>query len=242
MVCHRAVCNLFCRYFVVAMNKVVAIIFISLICLVAGCGTAHKSTPGTESGISAGQELQCEAFLFDARITCEKKYNSFRLELYQTDSLIGLTGRGYLGKGALKGWITPESLLVYFPTVKEYIQEAVSDVWKSFECVQNENSLNIFGLITNLPEEIIPAEGYQLELIKDDDKEKEYQINKIGCHWSITASYDLREKGWRLKEFNISESDKFELAGKRREYRDDVKIKTNRFKPLVGPDAVRVIL
>lgn len=221
------------------MKKILTIL---LFLLIAGCGTSRKRDLLPETETQFSEKITCEAYLFDARITRDKKYNSFRLELYQTDSLIGLSGRGYLGKGALKGWISHDSLLVYFPTVQEYVKEANGDVWKSFKCVDEENQLNLFDLITSLPEDIIPRDKFELVILKNEDAEKEYRITKADCDWIITADYDLREKGWRLKEFHISEGEDFELRGKRREYRDEAKIKTGRYTPQISEEALRVIL
>lgn len=241
MVYHRPVCNLFCQNSFIIMNKA-ALIFVMLCILFIGCGKAYKSDLAAEPSSTQQQKLKCEAFLFDARITRDNKYNSFRLELYQTDSLIGISGRGYLGKGALKGWVSRDSLLVYFPTTQEFVRDANNDVWKSFKCIGDEKQLNIFDLITRLPEDVVSKDMFQLVLVKDEEKEKEYRISKADCDWLISAEYDLHDKGWRLKEFHISEGEKFELRGKRREYRDAVEIKTERFTPRIGSDAIRVIL
>ncbi len=99
-------------------------------------------------------DVQVEAYLFDAVVLRGQKRNTFRLDVYQTDSIMALTGRGYLGKGALKGWMTRDSIKVLFPATNEYLYETIPALIGSIACLGDTAEINMFALFSALPDSI----------------------------------------------------------------------------------------
>ena len=88
--------------------------------LIAGCASTHQNTVPGEEIKAQGWEQRGNAFLFDITVNRDGKKNSARLDLYQRGDSLSFFARGYLGKGALKGLLSADSVVVYFPTAGEY--------------------------------------------------------------------------------------------------------------------------
>lgn len=209
--------------------------------LAAGCGG-----PGGEGISDEGdwnQKIEVEAYLFDAKLKRDGKPTSVRLEFFQTDSVIGIAGRGYLGKGALKGRLTADSIEVYFPSTDEYFYEAVSDLMNSFDCTGQPPSVSLFALFRNLPEKVIePTRGAEVVADLSRARYPRYEISFADCAWQIELTYVRQKKGWRIKSFNFSDGGSTSLDGTRREYKHQAKVKLKRFAVPVKDGSVRIIL
>ncbi|UCD63941.1 MAG: hypothetical protein JSW34_00505 [Candidatus Zixiibacteriota bacterium] len=226
-----------CRLFVIPVLVALALL------AVAGCGggVSRKGAVGDENRLD--RKIEAEAFLFDAKLKRHGKTHSVRLEFYQTDSLVGISGKGYLGKGALKGWLTADSIKVYFPSTDEYVYEAVADLMGSFDCVGSRPHLNLFQFFANRPEDVAGlGDSTTVFRIGNSVKYPGYEITFAGCPWQIELTYVKQKDGWRIKDFTFSDGDQTSLKAKRRKYRRGAGVKLEKFMAPVRDGSVRIIL
>ncbi|MFZ5979484.1 MAG: hypothetical protein ACOYVF_02530 [Candidatus Zixiibacteriota bacterium] len=213
----------------------------SLFILLAGCGTSRKASSGDESGLNDhGGKIISEAYLFDAKIKREGKVNSFRLEIFQTDSALGLGGRGYLGKGVLKGRVTPDSFLVYLPTANEYIEEAVDEFLSTLDCAGGVADFNILNLFTDLPDPEGFGEGINIYPNYNDGEEPIFEITANGCPWLMELTYDRRESGWRIRDLSFTDGEDLTFEARRREYRARTGVKEVKFRVKIPGSAIKI--
>ncbi len=224
------------------MLKYLILIICFLFCL--GCGQRYSTTVATseETIKKSKQKIIADAYLFDVKIKRGKKQNSFRLNLFQTDSLIALGGRGYLGKGALAGLKASDYSVVYVRTRDEYLNESVQELFKSFDCTGGLPKINLFELFNNLPDQVIDDIEASVLQVNKKDKRPQYQIRYHNCPWQLDLTYDQRDGKWRIKRFHFSDGDKTVLKGNRREYRSRSKIKSKQFDVPLKPTSARITL
>lgn len=211
--------------------------------LISGCGSVYKGDD-TQTGAEAKLkgDVSVEAYLFDARLHRQNKPTSVRLEFYHTDSVIAIAGRGYLGKGALRGRLTADSLEVYFPTTDEYVRETVATVLGSIDCAEQLPEMSLLALFNKLPDSALDAHALNIMANHDDKRHPEYFITAEGCPWQIHLVYALQDEGWRIREFHFDDGKGTTLKGKRRTYKREAKVKANKFYVPVKPESVRIIL
>jgi hypothetical protein len=183
----------------------------------AGC--YNQTGTAEEDATTAGyrEKIPVEAYLFDAKIRRDGKVNSFRLEIFQTDSLLGLSGRGYLGKGALKGWLGHDSLKVYFPTVNEFVYESVGDLLRSFDCSFDMPDIDLLSLFTRLPDDALFDVRLTVESDYSNHKRPEFVVFVSDCPWRIELQYDERKPGWRIRSFYFLDGNGSRPTAQRRE-------------------------
>ncbi len=223
-------------------RRITCCVTVFLVVALSGCGISYRRAPtGEKPDQRAQTKIPVEAYLFDARVHRDGKPTSFRLEIFQDDAVLALGGRGYLGKGALKGWMRSDSLKIFFPSTGEYVYEAVTDIFGSLNCavLNLDHSLERYFME---PPEVGNESGLTVELLQDKKKFREYVIYQPGCAWQLTLRYDLQKKGWRVKRFELDDGDKFRLTGKRREYKARAKVPGSKFELTVPAGAVRIIL
>lgn len=202
-----------------------------------GCAVGRRREISDETTTQVQTEkIAVEAFSFDARLYRENKPTSFKLEIYSTDTLLGLSGRGYLGKGALRGRLDTDSLDIYFPASNEYVHESLVNLITRSECTFPINDLEIISLIKQRPDSL--TENLNVEANYDDEKKPEFMITASGCVWSLKLIYDLRNDDWRIREFYFDNGSDLRLRGIRDKYKPDAKVKPIRFDPAPPPDAV----
>jgi len=208
--------------------------------LLGGCGGPKQGNNEHEKRPLDDDKIHAEAYLFDARIKHDGRTNSVRLDLYRTDSLIGFAGRGYLGKGAFKGWITAESLLVYIPRTNEFVREAITELRVLDSSVSRLDELRLLRLFGRLPE---PSNlGHLLVASNHDDpKRPEFEISDPGGQWRLDLIYDEHDPGWCIRQFEFDDGGNFQLEAKRRRFKAGVKIPIDAFKVELPPDARRII-
>lgn len=215
-----------------------------LICfLLTGCGTGFRdegATVATES--SKEQDVRVEAYLFDAKLRRNKKPTSVRLEFYHTDTVIAIAGRGYLGKGALRGRLTADSMEVYFPTTDEYLLESVAAVLGSVDCSEPLPPLSLLALFANLPDSVLSGDALVVESDHSDQRHPRYRISSNGCRWEINLTYARQDLGWRVKEFSFDDGADVTLKATRRTYKRSAKVKANKFDVPVKVGSVRITL
>ena len=213
------------------------------ILLFFGCGVAYqKQTEYNETTKrKKDNKVKVEAYLFDAKLKQNGKPTSVRLFFYQTDSVIAIGGKGYLGKGALKGWMTNDSVLVTFPTRHEYLYESVDDLFSSFNCSGEIPKFNLLTLFTTLPDETYEFDFADVMMLNADIKRPKYRISFPNCKWKLVITYDKKQKGYRIRNFTFRDGEGTTLSGKRREYKVKSKVPKNRFETEITASMTRII-
>ncbi len=216
---------------------------LALCFLVTGCGGGFRDAgaPVTDESLEK-QQVNVEAYLFDAKLRRNKKPTSVRLEFYHTDSVIAIAGRGYLGKGALRGRLTADSVEVYFPTTDEYLLESVANLLGSVECSGPLPPLSLLALFANLPDSVLHEPGLSIESDHSDSRHPQYRIAMEGCPWEIDLTYAWQDVGWRVKKFSFNDGAELTLKATRRTYKRSARVKANKFQIPVRAGSVRITL
>jgi len=209
--------------------------------IMAGCGGSRSVRGGSDDGgVVSDGKLNADAYAFDARLKRDGKPTTFQLEVYCLDTLIGLAGKGYLGKGALKGRLSKDSLEVYFPSSNEFLHESLDDLLESSACPLPLAQLNLFRLFKTLPDSVVLPDGIVVESDYGDADRPEFVVSADGCSWSINLSYDHHDSHWRVRRF-LFEDGETSLRGQRTRYRGDVRLPVKRFQVPRPSEALRII-
>ncbi|MDF1544628.1 MAG: hypothetical protein P1R58_05950 [bacterium] len=208
--------------------------------LLSGCGTGPNRTGEEQSALSRSK-ITADAYLFDATLYREGKPTSVRLECYVTDSVVGLSGRGYLGKGALKGRLTRDSINVYFPSTNEYLSEKSGDLLISAAgCAQVKAEADLLSLFSSVPESRNWGETFAITRSGDDDQ-PQYQISLGDCGWEFTLEYRESDASLFLNKFEFNDGHGSRLKAKRRTLKREASVPSNRFQVDLPIGAVRII-
>ncbi len=211
------------------------------IALLSACGGPRQAAYETSARKSvSGDRVRVEAYSFNARLTRGSKPTTFKLEVYQTDSLLGLSGKGYLGKGALKGRLTADSLEIYFPSTKEYVYESLKNLLSTGDCPLPLADMDIMSLFSNLPDSIGLDPSLRVRANYKDNDRPEFDISKAHCPWKIHLVYDLKEPGWRIRQFDIRDGKETRLRGRIDKYKASATVRANRLSVAPPSGAVRV--
>jgi len=181
------------------------------------------------------------ACLFDAQLRRGGKPTSFRLEVLHTDSVAVLAGRAYLGKGALRGRLTRDSLSLYIPSTHEYIEESLQNLLKTAECSASEISLDFLTLLTTLPDAPHHTAGINVLPDYSDANRPSFVVTSAGCLWKLELTYDHSETGWRLRELFFTGGKDLSLNATRRQCKPAAKVSADKLRFSVPDDAVRII-
>lgn len=225
------------------MARITALPAIMAICLlVVGCAPTYKAPPRHEQVAKTAStgKVKVDAYLFNARLRRDGKPTSFRLELLQTDSAVVLGGRGYLGRGALKGRMTADSLEIYFPATNEYLYESVADMVVSSFCPGRMQGLNLMRLLRRLPQASDFNVDATLERDDSDRKRPRFSLSWPDCPWRLQLAYNRQKTSWRLREIRFDDGDRTSFTAKRRSFKEQIAVTRKRLKPAVPVDAVRV--
>lgn len=209
--------------------------------VVVGCTSGKRYPVGEQPPTAQTKEIRGEAYLFDAKVHRKDKWNSFRLEIYQSDSVLGLGGRGYLGKGVLKGRLTTDTLKVYFPSADEYVLEPVTELLESQECLITVPPFSIVALFRNLPDSADLDSSITVQSDYENSDRPTFKISLPGCPWLLEVTYDYHSTGWRIREFMFEDGHGNDLVARRREYREDTGLSPEKFTVAIPPGAVRII-
>lgn len=206
-----------------------------LTALVLSCG------PGPQPGEEGGPKVRAEAYLFDAELRRDGKWNSFRLEIFHSDSVMSLAGRGFLGKTGIKGRVTHDSLLVFFPTEDEYVQEFIPDLLYSLECGIEPTGMNFLDLFRMLPDSATLDTNIAVTLNEVDEKHPSYLVFIQHCPWQIELTYDHEsDAGWRVSQFSFYDGKRTHLKATRREFKKNINLWPSRLQVRVPSDAERI--
>lgn len=207
---------------------------------IAGC--APRTEPGPEQGERQNlPDVRAEAYLFDTRIDFQGKRRSVRLEMFATDSLIGLGGRAYLGKGALKGWLDSDSLKLYFPSSNEFVYEPIGDLLQSFNCGDETPTVEVLSLFYQRPDAMKLDDNITLVTDTSDADRPAFTLQMPDCPWRMMIEYDRRDPGWRVREFEFDNGSDLQVSASRREYRADTEVSAAKFEVVVPSDATPII-
>lgn len=182
------------------------------------------------------------AFLFDAELRRAGKPTSFRLEIFQTDTAMALSGRGYLGKGALRGRVTADSLVCYFPSTNEYIDEPVLNLMHALECEIAPKGINLVTLLDRLPDSTSLDPTIKLVSNHQDGKRPSFIVYVENCPWQMELTYRQESiASYRLDEFTFFDGKETRLKATCREYKQAATVKPDRFEVRIPSDAQRII-
>ncbi len=185
--------------------------------------------------------MTADAYLFDAQLRRGGKPTSFRLEVLHTDSVAVLAGRAYLGKGALRGRLTKDSLSLYIPSTHEYIDESLHNLLKSAECSAAEITLDFLSLLTTLPDAQHYTAGINVLPDYSDTKRPTFVITSGGCLWKLELAYDQSETIWRLHKLFFTDGKDVAVNATRRQCKPGANVSADKLRFAVPEDAVRII-
>jgi hypothetical protein len=181
-----------------------------------------------------------DAYQFNAKLKRKKNPASFKLNVFQTDSLIAFTAKGYMNKGAMKGLMSPDSLKAYFPMTKEHVSEEISEFFASINCSGSAPKFDFFRLFSETPVFLKEDFNAFVEIVELNPNSVKYSIRFYGCRWYLDITYDRKNEGWRIRQFKFSDGKNSTLTGKRHQYNHDAKVKRSFFEYSVPFDAVRI--
>lgn len=214
------------------------ILCVGIVYILSGCYATGKRSLDQ----SVEVKITAEAYSFNARLWRESKPTTFKLELYQTDSLIGLSGRGYLGKGALRGWVRSDSIMIYFPTTNELLYESLDSVLAASSCPLPLASLDLVVLMSRPPDSIALAKGLEVNSDYESEDRARFDVrsSEAGCTWKLTLVYRHRDLGWRIDELDFDDGHGTRLKGSCELYRARAGVPLSRFEPRPRQDARRI--
>jgi hypothetical protein len=205
----------------------------------SSCGVGRKEVHGGEEQVARGK-VRADAYLFDTKIRRNGKPTSIRLEMYRTDSVVALAGRAYLGKGALRGRMTADSLEIYFPTANEYLYSSIADAVNNLKCNIKLGHIDLLHILTTPPDTVSFAKPLQLRSDTTDQNRRSYALWVNDCPWQMTLLYDWVNSRWELREFKFDSGTGTELRAERREFDRNVSLDADRFAVHYPGDAVRL--
>ena len=217
-----------------------AAVLMAFVLGVSGCGQRPRP-PAEERPVKVEDDgkVEADAWLFDAKLRMEGKPRSFRLEVYHTDSVAALAGRAYLGRGALRGRLTVDSLLVYFPSRDEYVDESTTALLSASECLRSAGQINLLKLFNSTPDEVLEGETFGIDTRVTGNR-KRCLVSADGCPWQIELVYDSVDDAWLLREFEVDNGDDIRLTGKRRTHKKRAKIDRSRFQVPIPASAALI--
>ncbi len=223
-------------------RSLAAVVSLLALMSIIGCHSVSRSGGAAVETSGAETKIEAEAYSFNCRMFRDGKPTTFKLELYQTDTLLGMSGRGYLGKGALKGWLTRDSLKVYFPSTDEFIYESLPDLVADSECPLPLARFDVLSLLKTLPDSLESVEGFAVSSDYDDQKKPAFVLESTlaDCPWRLELIYDQKNDAWRLRRFEFNDGRSLRLRGERERYKADARVPLKRFDIVIPDDAVRM--
>ena len=224
--------------------KITHILFLTFsISAFIGCSSGRKSQPTGESGARISHaDVQVEAYLFDVKLRRKGKPTTVRLDLYQTDSVVAMYGRGYFNKGAFSGRITDDSMLIYFPSTNEYLNESIENLFLSFDCESELIGINLLGYFIVPPDSAQASDNLSIQIIEESEEVKQYRVSSKSCPWRLLLGYRKEKNVWRLEMIEFDDSENVTLKATRRQYKSSATVSSERFYIQIKPDALKISL
>lgn len=214
---------------------------VSLVALI-GC-VPKKMSPapsGEEKQPSQNIDMDkviVDAYQFEALFRQSGKPTTLRLELFCTDSLVVVIGKGYLGKSGIRARVSADSLLAYFPTRKQYVSDALPNLLSEVACDSNPPHLNLAALFRQLPtEESIPEPIRVIANTKNADHPR-YLLFVPDCTWQMEVEYARSDTSWRVSSFTWQGIQNSTFEATRKNYRQRVAIPAERMRVVLPENA-----
>ncbi|MBD3258210.1 hypothetical protein GF377_07230, partial [candidate division GN15 bacterium] len=198
----------------VPLHRLVIGLGLACVAIVAlvGCGGGYAGGAAAER---LEREITADAYRFNARVYADGKPTTFKLEIYHTDSVVGLYGRGYLGKGGLRGRATRDSLELYFPNSKEYLYESLVTMIQSSACPVPIGRLNLLDIFATTPDKIEFDSSITVIRNDEDRDEPRFIVYNEACPWQIEVTYRQRDNDeFRVEDFEFTDGDKYRMWGR----------------------------
>lgn len=233
------------------------LVFLCIIAVGAhlGCGSGRNTglKPSEQIGAIVGDKIVCDAFLYDVKHVQDGKPTSIRLDCYRVDSVMGFAGRGYLGKGAFRGRVTRDSLVMYFPAANEFwagrldsLASASDDSGACIATLQNAlvSILDPSGATLSRESWLSTSEGdtFSGSPISEHSTQQGReapvlrQYHKGPCHMDVW--YRTYQGIYCASSLEIKDGRGFRITGMLRERRFSVKVTLDKFEPRIPYDAV----
>ncbi len=220
-------------------KSVVILILLGLI--LAGCTGKVRQGPAVQpyAVAEADSGVVADAWLFNARAYRDGKPMTLRLNVYRMDSVVGITGTGYLGKGAFRAIMTTDTVMAYFPSTNEYLLESMDSLFGLSACGEGLNAPNLMRLLTERPDSgSIAMTAYTAHRISND--RWAYTVSWLNCPWRMEMEYRRREERWILDEFRFERAESFRLTSICPVFKPSQEVAVDRFQVAVPSDAVRI--
>jgi hypothetical protein len=223
-------------------------LFISILILaiiVWGCALADRRNAGkviAEEEAPKWEPGKGDAYLFDVKIYREGKKNSVRLDVYRTGDTISIFARGYLGKGVLKGLIRPDSILIYFPTEKEYFSGKLADLVDNGCADSLPLEFTIIQLFQKTPAEIdFDLGNFYIVIENENSSFRQYRMESHTCPQGIDISYTPKDDRFIPDEIIYTSADElFRFKAKRRRAKLNIDIPGKKFQINIPAGTVRI--
>lgn len=220
------------------MKRLRAIFLLALSAVVLGCG--NPPAPSSEATGRKQGKVSADAYLFDARLKRQGKPTSFRLELFVTDSVVAFGGRAYLGKGALKGRITSDSLEVYFPRSHEYLYESLEDMFAEVGCLSTPELPPLFSLFLFPPDTLAFGGSARCALVDSRPRRLTYELTFLTCPWRIEITYVQKKGNWLVQGFRFDDGEGLKFKATRRTFKKNARVPLSRFSLRLPEDVIRI--
>jgi hypothetical protein len=227
------------------VKKFGGLFFIAIaLIFICGCALARRPHPKIEGETPSikSTDSRGDAYLYDLTIVRKGKKNSLRLDLYHFGDTLSFFARGYLGKGVMKGLLTPDSLFVYFPTEDEYFAGNIEELADN-RCLEGNNvERTIISLFSRRPSEAgFAAEGFYVVAIREADTQCEYRLQSGACPEGIRLLYDFQGGKFAIKECELKTGNKaFNFRAVRRRWRLGANIPREKKELIIPESAVPI--
>jgi len=209
--------------------------------IIGGCGFASRKASKEaviESEFNYG-EGRGDAFLYDVKIYRGGKKNSVRLDVYRKDDRLAVFARGYLGKGVLKGLVSPDSVIIYFPTENEYYAGKLSDLIDKSCAEKSSLERMVIDFFVKRPVELdYSMADFYVTVLSDKGKEQQYRLESKNCAENAVLDYDYKENRFLLEKIDfVNRDETFRFKAERRKYRLNIEIPAEKFSIPIPEDA-----
>jgi len=196
-----------------------------------------------EETVTKLTEGKGDAYQFDCKMYRKGKKNTVRLEIFRSGDMLSIFARGYLGKGVMKAIINPDSILVYFPTSNEYYSGKLEDLIGG-KCagsmIYEEVLIKLFMMTP--PELEKSYEGFYVNVVKQNKKRQEFQLNSKVCEESIELGYRLYGRRFILDDIEYeNEVGTFKFIASNRKARLDIDIPESKLDLKIPENSIRII-
>jgi hypothetical protein len=225
-------------------HSVIGVSILAVALTVSGCTLATRKKVRS-SPVDAEMVLlegKGDAYLFDVNMRRHGKKNSVRLDVYRSGDSLSLFARGYLGKGVMKGLVTTDSLIVYFPTENQYYAGRVVDLLEKSCAEAFAFERTIVDLFVKRPVELeYSLSSFYLTILKDEGDEQKYRLEGKSCPEAINLTYRWRDGRFVMEEIDYCSSDgSFRFSAARRRHKINVEIPDEKFILAIPDDAARI--